>query len=312
MPPMDALTEILSSLRLSSAVWSRGRFTAPWSVRTSGARAAVFHAVVEGRAVGLLQVGEGTVRAERGDLVLFARGDGHVLCDAPATPSIRLSSLPDVGSGGIKEVRCGGGGEPTTVLCGAFAFAHEAGSSFLGLLPPIIHVRGRDGGLVDWFANTIELMDRESAFGAAGSSVVAARLADVLFVQVLRAALDALPTERAGWLAALRDPQIARALAAIHGNPRGDWRVETLAEHASMSRSVFAERFTRLVGESPARYLARWRVQTAADLLRRRPELQNADVARLVGYDSDDAFGRAFKRYLGRSPSDFRSSTADA
>lgn len=303
---VDALTDILSSLKLSSAVWSRGRFSAPWSVHTGALSSAVFHAVVRGQAVGVLRrTGERTPLST-GDLILFAHGDAHVMCDAPTEASVPLSALPREGDGHVKEVRCGGGGPETTILCGSFAFGHQAGSSFLSLLPAVIHLERSKRDLVGWFARTMELMDFETATSAPGAGVVAARLADVLFVQLLRAAMESLPTERAGWLAALRDPQIARAIAAIHTNPRARWRIESLAETASMSRSVFAERFTKLVGESPARYVARWRAHSAADLLRQRPEIGNAELAELVGYESEDAFSRAFKRYVGTTPRDFR------
>lgn len=307
--PLDPLAQILRSLSLTSSVWSRARFTAPWAVKTRGSDGAIFHAVVSGRACAIRRSDGRRVPLETGELVLFARGESHVMCDAPETPSVPLSSLGGDDTMPIETIDYGGGGDATSIICGSFAFDHDAGKTFLELLPSVLHVSKGSTKLVEWFASTLELMDNEIDAGGLGSEVIAARLADVLFVQILRASLEALPDESAGWLAALRDPQIGRALALIHTKPSVRWTVEELASAAALSRTSFFDRFSKLVGESPARYLTRWRVHTAADLVRKRPELSNSELAGLVGYDSEDAFARAFKRHLGKTPHEVRVSS---
>lgn len=301
LAPLDPLAQILRSLSLTSSVWSRGCFSAPWAVKTAGADGAIFHAIVSGQACAIRRSDGRRVLLQPGELVLFARGESHIMCDAPSTPAVPLSSL-DGDEAPITTLQYGGGGEQANIICGSFAFEHQAGATFLELLPAMLHVAKGSTRLVSWFASTLDLMDQEIEAGSLGSEVVAARLADVLFVQILRASIEALPEESAGWLAALRDPQIGRALALIHTKPSVRWTVEELAAAANLSRSTFFERFSRLVGQSPARYLTRWRVQTAADLVRKRPELSNAELAGLVGYDSEDAFARAFKRHFGSTP----------
>lgn len=305
---MDAVAEILRSLRLASSVWCRAEFSAPWAVHTRGARGAIFHAVVSGRAFG--KRGDDQVELEGGDLVLFSRGDAHVMSDRPLRKPVPIRSLVAQGEDRcVGAIRHGGGGAQTVIICGAFDLEHGARDLLLGLLPPVLHVR-RDAGLVRWFDQTLSLMQAELDADRPGAETVVAKLADVLFVQILRASVAELPSGAGGWLAALRDPPIARALAKIHQSPAERWSVEALAEVAHLSRSAFCGRFAKLVGESPAQYLTRWRMYTAVDLLKRRGDLGNAELAAMVGYDSEDAFARAFKRHLGFTPRDARARSA--
>ena len=302
---VDVLSEILVSMRLVSSVISRARFTAPWAVRTSGARGALFHVVMDGRC--WLRDGPTGERIalEKGDLVLLSHGGAHVMCDSPSThtevPVTELTRGPGA------RVEHGGPGEASSILCGSFRLDHAAGATLLSALPPIVHVTRGASPVVEWFDVTLKMIDSTLDAGEAGSDAVASRLLDVLFVQLLRSAASSLPAT--GWLAAVRDPQVGRALALIHQEPGARWTVESLARRAGMSRSSFFERFTTLVGEPPAKYLARWRVMTGADRLRRSP-IDLVTLATELGYASEDAFARTFKRHIGLTPREYRKSLA--
>ena len=298
---MDVLSEILVSMRLVSSVISRGRFTAPWAVRTSGARGALFHVVMEGRC--WLRDGPTGEQVElnRGDLVLLSHGGAHVMCDSPGTsPEV---SVMELASGRGARVEHGGGGDVTSILCGSFRLDHAAGSTLLSALPPVVMVSRGTTPVVEWFDSTLCLVESTMDSGEPGSEAVASRLLDVLFAQLLRSCAASLPAT--GWLAAVQDPQVGRALALIHREPGARWTVESLARRAGLSRSVFFERFTALLGEPPAKYLARWRVMTGADLLRRSP-VDLGTLASQLGYGSEDAFSRTFKRHYGLTPREFR------
>ncbi len=303
---MDVLSEILRSMRLVSRVVSRARFTAPWAVHTSGAKGAIFHVVTQGECW-LRDTPKGDrVRLGHGDLVLLSNGAAHTIGDRLDTHPVPISSLhvgPDA------RVDFGGPGAPTSILCGSFRLDHSAGAALLSALPPVVHVARGETRLVEWFDVTLDLVQRELDQGHAGTDALVGRILDVLFVQLLRTAAGSLPAERAGWLAAVQDENIGRALAAIHNEPGAKWTVDTLARRAGISRSVFFARFTSRVGESPAKYLARWRALAAADLLR-ESSLDLAALADKLGYGSEDAFGRAFKRHLAMTPREYRKALA--
>lgn len=307
--PMDPLSGILSSVRLASSIWSTARLTAPFAVRTRGASSAIFHAVVRGNAF-MARNREEPLALGPGALVLLPRGDSHVICDQPGRVPAALGDLSPVDP--EDEIPCvehGGGGDETFLICGTFAMDHAAAETLLALLPPVLHVPSRGKGLVSWFDSTLKLMEHELSEGDPGVDAVLGRLADILFVQILRSSLASLPAEDAGWLAALRDERIGRAIAIIHESPETRLSAELLARQVGMSRSAFFERFSKLVGEPPAQYVTRWRMQTAADLLR-RTSLGNAELAERIGYASEDAFGKAFKRFSGATPHEYRTLSA--
>ncbi len=300
---MDVLSDILRSMRLVSHVLSRARFTAPWAVHTSGVRGAIFHVVMDGEC----WLGDGPTGAQlqlgRGDLVLLSHGGAHTIGDRSRTePPVPIGSL-SVGPGA--RVEHGGRGALTSILCGSFRLDHSAGAALLSALPPVVHVARGETDLVEWFDVTLDLVQRELDRGRPGTDAMVTRVLDVLFVQLLRSAASSLPKERAGWLAAVRDDHIGRSLALIHNEPGARWTVESLARRAGLSRTVFFERFTTLVGESPAKYLARWRVLAAADLLR-ESGVDLATLADQLGYGSEDAFSRTFKRHLSMTPREYR------
>lgn len=309
---VEALPEILRSLRVSSSIISHGSFSEPWAISTKGASAAIFHAVIRGRCRLELARGQDHVELSEGDVGLVTRGEAHVTAGGPTVRATPIASLAYDRAGTVARLVHGGGGDETEVICGSFALDHAASHTLLGLLPPLVRIAG-GAGRSQWFEATLHLLASEFDGGMPGREAVVSRLAEVLVVHLLRAYFVSAPERDVGWLAALRDRQIGRALALIHAAPERDWSVEELAAEVGMSRATFFGRFGGLVGESPARYLTRWRIHTAADLLS-RPEqnLSLGQIAERCGYRSEDAFSRAFKRLLGRTPRDYRDTSRDS
>ncbi len=309
----DALGRILRSLRLCSTMLSRAELTNPWGVSTQGLTArngddgaAMFHAVVAGRAV--LTRGTEVLHLEEGDVALLSRGDAHQLASSTSVACRPISELNRI-DGQVPLLVGGGGGASTRILCGAFVLDHAAGSSFLALLPPVIHFNGKrraqdtaPNAHAAWVAHTLALIDMELDGHDRGANAVVTRLCDVLFLLLLRGAST---QETHGWLASLHDKHIGKALALIHEDPRTRWDASILAERVGMSRSRFFARFAELVGEPPAQYLSRWRATVAADVLRRR-DMSIVELAELAGYTSEEAFARMFRKHMGLSPSEYR------
>lgn len=302
--PDDSLSQILRSLRLESGLICRGNFTSPWTIQSGQSGSAIFHAVVEGRCLAGRLGDPQLVPLEEGELVLMTRGDPHVITDGMGSAARPINALPSREVGGLSMVEHGGGGEITRILCGRFSLDHSA-TSLGDLLPPMIVIRKRQTRMVEWLDTTLGLISHELDHRRQGSDEILTRLSDILFVQVLRAyALDR-SAEEGGWLNAVHDPRIAKALALIHDTPAFPWTVDLLAARVGMSRSAFYARFTELIAESPSRYLTRWRMRVAADLMRQQA-LSTAELAERVGYASEDSFSRAFRRTMGQSPSAWR------
>ena len=303
---MDTLSAILDAVRLSTGLISRAHFQAPWAVHTSGASGAIFHTLVSGRCWIKPDAAGTAIRLEAGDVVVVSRGDPHVMCDDPGTRPVPIASVPTLFEGaGVPTVHHGGKGEETRILCGTFRLEHGTGESLLQQLPPIVHVPRAEHAMTGWVATAVQWMDQELERGAPGAETVVGRLTDVLFVQVLRQLATTQPESLRGWLAATRDEHIGRAVALIHEEPGASWNAELLASRVGMSRSRFFERFTELIGEPPAKYLAGCRIRAAAELLRGK-DWSTAELASRVGYASEDGFTRMFKRRVGVSPREFR------
>jgi len=302
---MDALSRILRSVRLESGIISRAHLSVPWAVSSPGAPSPIFHAVTRG-SCWVRREGERTpTRLARGDVVVLARGEPHVLFDDPRTRPVSIKAIPTRAFGGVALIEHGGGGEETRIVCGKFVLEHESGSALLALLPPLLHIGAENGALTEWIETTISLLDHEVDRDDPGADAILGRIADVLFVQVLRRWLAGDTGSARGWLAAAQDPQIGQALTLIHEDPAARWSASTLAAKVGMSRSSFFERFTTLLGEPPARYVTRWRLHRATDLMAGR-RWSTAQIAERVGYASEDAFTKVFKRHLGLSPSAYR------
>lgn len=302
---MDVLTDVLNSLRLKSSVYCRSELGAPWGLHFTPMSGAVFHVLQWGR--GLLQV-EGDNRwlpLATGDVVVLPRGEGHLIVDAPGSPIFRDLRLDQWGECAVMRWS---ESPSASLLCGTFEVEHDAQHPLLNVLPRILRIGGRNGQPHAALAAVLNVMAAEAEAGQPGREIALRRLADVLFIQIIRHWIEAQGTEARGWLGALRDAAIGRALEAIHATPERAWTVESLAAEAAMSRSAFAARFTALVGEPPLQYLTRWRMRMAAGLLK-NARLGLAEVAQRVGYESEVAFSKAFKRELGIAPGAYRRSS---
>jgi AraC-like DNA-binding protein len=238
-----------------------------------------------------------------GDCILLARGTSIVLSDSPRTrPG---STFREIAAKANSHVACfGGGGAPTTVVCGSLSFERASLKPITQLLPRFILIKADQAHTLALHC-TMQALALEMAEQAPGSEVVATRLAEVLFIQALRAHIASeVEWRNKGWLRAIFDPQIGAALRAVHDSVSTPWTVESLAAAAGMSRSAFAARFKELLGQTPLEYVTEWRMQKAMELLQQRDK-KLIDVARLVGYESDAAFSKAFKRVVGPNPGEY-------
>jgi AraC-like DNA-binding protein len=238
-----------------------------------------------------------------GDCILLARGTSFVLRDSPRTRPRR--TFREIGPGANSNVaHYGGGGAPTTIVCGSLSFDRASLKPITQLLPSFILIKADQAHTLA-LHTTMQALASEMAEQAPGSEVVATRLAEVLFIQAIRTHIaSGAEWRNKGWLRAIFDPQMGTALSAIHGNVDTPWTVESLAEAAGMSRSAFAARFKELLGQTPLEYVTEWRMQKAMQLLQQRDK-KLIDVAQSVGYESDAAFSKAFKRVVGASPGEY-------
>jgi len=277
----------------------------PWGIDVAASDLAWFHVVLEGQA--LLQVdGQSPVELFAGDLVALPHGSGHSLIDAEGSPTRPMERLA-TDRCPRAPTRLGGDGPRSVVWGGRIEFEDRRSNPLLAVLPSVITLRGELARQVRWLEPTLAMLACESACERPGAQTVVSRLADVIFIQIVRGYLATLGRDSTGWLASLADSQVGGALALVHQNPERNWTVQELAQRVAMSRSAFAARFTRLVGEPPLHYVTRWRMQKAASLLR-DGQASIAQVAESVGYDSEAAFSKAFKRALGTAPGAYRRS----
>jgi AraC-like DNA-binding protein len=316
----DALSDVLKTVRLTGAAFFDVRATAPWVAEQPPAATILpkilpgaehliaYHVVTEGSCFGG-RLGEPAVAVEAGEVIVFTRGDQHVMSSSPGMRADAAAPNGFDAAAGQRLpflVNYGGHGPVTArIVCGFLACDARPFNPLLDNLPPIIKVGGRRNGDAGWLGQFIRVAMLESADKRAGGESVLARLSELMFIEVVRRHLESLPPEQAGWLAGLRDPFVGKALSAIHADPARDWTIETLAKHAGLSRAALAERFAGLVGMPPMQYLARWRMQIAAGLLS-SGTTNMAAIAAEIGYGSEAAFSRAFKKVVGRPPSAWR------
>jgi len=299
---MDALGSVLQWLRFSGAAYCRATLGAPFGVSYPPVDKALIH-VVERGAAWLTIAGESKpIPLSAGDLVLFPRSVRHQFQDRPGSPVFMLDHVIGMEGGGrCESIRRGGRGPESVLVCGGVGFAAGAPDSLLRSLPQYVLVRAELAETAPGFAATVRLFCSEAASDRPGASLLASRLAEVLFVQALRAWVDEGGAGRRGLLGALRDPQIAQALSLIHDSPQASWTVESLAKKVAMSRSSFAARFAQLTGDSPLRYVTRWRMALAAEALK-GGQVSIAELADRLGYGSQAALTKAFKREHGVPP----------
>lgn len=313
---MDALSDLLRVIRLSGGVFLDAEFSAPWCIAArvgpEDCRAAMvepahliaFHFVVAGKA--LLQVaGEAPVPLHGGMIVLLPHNDAHTLGSEPGLQPVIADDLvsPDP-DGGLARIVFGGGGDATHIVCG-FIGTDVRHHPLIDALPRTLVLDLNGKPACEWIRSSFRYAAGEHATIRAGSAIMLARLSELLFVETVRCYVDTLPGDRRGWLAGLRDPVVGRAVALMHTQLSRAWTSEQLAAEVFLSRSAFADRFVALMGVPPMKYLAAWRMQVAAQRLR-ECHRSVAQIAGEVGYESEEAFTRAFKRTFGVSPSIWR------
>jgi AraC-like DNA-binding protein len=332
---IDVLSDVLRVVRLSGAVFFTADFSSPWAVESPppevlpsivmpGAECVVlFHVLVDGECV----IGcrsHPTVKMESGDVIVFPHGHSHTMGSRDA---VKVTPIGEVFSPGsrdeLPQICFGGGGRATRLLCG-YLNCDQRFSPLIGALPTILLVRSRDDyagieaidaegrrptavprGTGTWLATTIKFTINEARSARPGNTAMLGRLTELMFVEILREYMQQLPEDQGGWLAGLNDPHVGKALRLLHESPMRNWTVEELSREAAISRSALAERFAQLVGEAPMKYLANWRMQLAKQLLREGTH-SIQEVATRVGYESEAAFNRAFKRATGSPPAMWR------
>ncbi len=315
---MDVLSEVLKVVKLQGALFYNGEFSSPWSVRAAPSRALarhlapsaehviIYHLLTEGRASLRLESGE-RIALNAGDLVMIPHGDPHILENGPPTEPVDDSNqLTQILAQGLKLWRLGGGGEVTRFICGYMACEPRLSQVFLSGLPAAFKVSIRNDASGRWLENSIRFSVNEAGTARAGGEAVLAKLSEVLFVETLRSYITDLPPEQTGWLAGARDSEVGKTLALMHKNPSHPWTIAALAKEAGASRSVLAERFRHYLNEAPMAYLTRWRLQLGAEMLA-STSYSVAQIAAEVGYESEAAFNRAFKREFEIPPARFRS-----
>jgi AraC-like DNA-binding protein len=316
---MDALSEVLKAVKLDSAFFFNAEFSAPWCfqspnscklapyINQSSGHVIVYHLLIEGRAYGRL--GDERLEILPGDVLIFPHGDSHTVESGVSRHAVNgEGELQRIFTQGLKLARIGGGGEVARFVCGYMVCERSLSQVFLAGLPAMFKVNIRQDDSGRWLENSIRYSIADPKASGAGAEAVLARLCETLFIETLRRYMTLLPTGQTGWLAGARDAEVGRALALMHQQPAASWTIATLAHEVGISRAVLAERFREYLGEPPLAYLTRWRLQLGAQMLSSTSQ-SVAQIASKVGYDSEPAFNRAFKRSFGNPPARYRNET---
>jgi AraC-like DNA-binding protein len=317
---MDAFSEVLSGVRLKGAMFFSAEFSAPWRLSTPHCRAlapvlapgaphiVVYHFVVEGTARARVEGGP-EVELTPGDIVMFPHGDPHTLSAGPGTnPVENVALLQRIATGDLSPMQAGGGGAITRFVCGYLTLDPLLCRPILESLPPILKVNVRTDRAGQWLEQSIMHLLEEAVSDRAGSDAMLAKLSEALFVDTVRRHVAGLPDQTTGWLAGARDPVVGKSLALLHKRPEHPWTIAELATAVGVSRSALVSRFTRYLLDPPMAYLTGWRLRLAAQALSASSK-GVADVAAAVGYESEAAFNRAFKREFGVPPARYRRET---
>jgi AraC-like DNA-binding protein len=302
----DILADILQSIHLRSVLYCRAQLSAPWGLGVPRREVAVFHIVTTGTCWVAVEGVEKPVLLGEGDLMILPHGHTHAVTDRPGTPVTQfedfVSRHPPETNG---MVYGGGQGAATTLVCGGLQLEDYPANPLYSLLPTFLHMQSRQGRSVPWVREIVKLVRAEVNGHQPGAEAVIRRLSEILFIQAAREHLRTAGAGQPGWLRALKDPQIGQALALMQHQPGEAWTVESLARRVGLSRSAFSAKFTRLVGMPAMRYMTDVRLTKAAALLRTQPATL-IEVALSVGYDSEVAFSKAFKRRFGAAPGAYR------
>jgi AraC family transcriptional regulator, alkane utilization regulator len=335
---MDVLSEVLRVIRLSGAVHFCAEYTQPFAVSSSppgvrsrlapDAEAIIHFHIATGGACWLLLGTVKPILIEAGDLVMFANAAQHSLMSEPGLVPISIREVYEPTAGAISNIRYGGGGEAFHIVCG-YLQSDQRFAPLLDAMPALIRVRQRDNQLrletftergeyakpvvlnqdAKWWSAAIDHLVSETAKPGPGNRALLARLSELLFMEIVRWQLIHVSVGHSGWLAGLSDSHVGRALGLLHAEPAQPWTVEELARRAGVSRAALAKRFVELVGESPMQYLAGWRMHLARRELR-DGKLALGQISARVGYESEAAFSRAFRRLVGVPPASWRHANA--
>lgn len=313
---MDALSDVLRVAHLTGGVFLNAEFFEPWCVAVQlkaqycapflgpTSHLILYHFVVDGMLE--VQVDGDTFGLSSGEVVMFPHNDAHLLGSEldlrPVSASDVVVPSPD---GGLYAIRLGGDGARTRLVCGFLGCDSVEGNLLISTLPRSLRLDVKEGSAAEWIRSTFQYAADEVAAGRPGSETVLAKLSELLFVETVRRYADTLPEQETGWLAGLRDRYVARALALFHHDITRSWTVDELGREVGLSRSALGERFTNLIGMAPMHYLANWRMQVAAQELR-NSSASLAQVANIVGYESEAAFSRAFKKAFHTAPATWR------
>src|SRR4051794_7227396 len=315
---MDAFSEILSGVKLNGAFFFSAEFSAPWCFASPASHTlapllapgaphlVIYHFVIDGAAFVQLSDGQ-SIELGPGDIVVLPHGDSHIMTSAPGVTAASLTSaiISKVQSRDLRPMQAGGGGEVSRFVCGYMACDPFLSRPILGGLPPVFKVNIRTDRSGQWLENSILHLVDEAASGRVGSDAMLAKLSEALFVDTLRRYVAGLPEQQTGWLAGARDPIVGKSLGLLHSRIAHPWTIAELAAEVGISRTALVERFTLYLSEPPMTYLTRWRLQLAARSLENTPR-GVAEIAGEVGYESEAAFNRAFKREFGIPPGRYR------
>ncbi len=311
---MDALSDVLRLVRLAGGVYQQAEFTAPWCLEGklrphhlgpmlhSSEHVIIYHYVLEG-SVWVKIKDLDPQFYEAGQVIIMPHNDLHRLGSAlDIEPGSKSEIVETPHRLGLTKMEYGGGGTATKLICGYLGCDKLEASPLLTSLPPIISFDARKGDAADWIMTSFRFAAEEAAAGKPGGDVILARISELLFVEAVRRYAESLPEDERGWLAGLRDKKISKALALIHADCGFPWTVDLLATECALSRSAFADKFSRILGETPMQYLGHWRLQVADRRLKDR-QATIADIASDVGFGSEAAFSRAYKKHFGAPPS---------
>jgi AraC-like DNA-binding protein len=319
---LDAFSQILSGVKLNGAVFFSAEFSAPWglsappgkviaeTVAPGAEHLVLYHLVIEGGAVVELEDGA-SIKLEPGDVVVFPHGHPHHMSSGKGAkrpfPNYGISAK--IKARDLSPLQAGGGGNTSRFVCGYMTCDPYLSRPVLNGLPPVfkVNIRADRSGL--WLESSILHLVEEAASGRVGSEAMLAKLSEALFVDTLRRFIGSLPEQQIGWLAGTRDPIVGKSLGLLHSRIAHPWTIADLADEVGISRSALVERFTRYLSEPPMTYLTRWRLQLAARSLERTSR-GVAEIAADVGYESEAAFNRAFKREFGQPPGRYRSESS--
>ena len=302
----DVLADLLQSIHMRSTLYCRAKMSAPWGFRVSHREVASFHIVTGGACWLSVEGFDRPMQVNEGDLVILPHGHAHTMTDHPTSPVTRLEDLvpkQPLGKDGI--FYSVGQGATTTLVCGGLQLEDQHTNPLISILPAFMHVKSQPDQSHTWLPALVDLVKSEASRNRPAAETVILRLSEILFIQAVRSCLSVDVDSDTNWFRALKDPQIGQALVLILRQPGEPWSVASLASHVGLSRSAFSARFRQLVGEPPMQYLTRARLAKATAALRTGPATL-VEIAHSIGYDSEVAFSKAFKRSVGMAPGAYR------